>query len=97
MEGLAWLQNVPQIEQILLDERAQPFLMVVPDPRAFALHKLWISERPDRDVAKARRDRRQAELVAWIVTKYLPNCDFDDPAIAATPASLRERAKELTS
>lgn len=95
VEGLAWLQNVPQIQQILLDERAQPFLMIVPDPRAFALHKLWISERPDREVAKARRDRDQARLVAKIVFDYLPNREFDDPAIAAVPAALRARAAEL--
>ena len=95
IEGLAWLQNVPQVEQILLDERAQPFVMIVPDPRAFALHKLWISERPDRDAAKARRDREQARLVAKIVANYLPSRNFDDPAIAAVPAALRARAAEL--
>lgn len=97
IDGLAWLLNVPQIEQVLLDERAQPFTMIAPDPRAFALHKLWISERPDRDVAKARRDRQQAELVARIVTQYLPNRDFNDPAIAAVPAALRLRAAELST
>ena len=97
VEGLAWLQNVPQIEQTLLDERAQPFTMIVPDPRAFALHKLWLSERVDRDVVKARRDREQAILVARIVTDYLPGRGFDDPAIAAVPAALRARAAELTT
>ena len=97
IEGLAWLQNVPQIERILLDEKAQPFPIIVPDPRAFALHKLWVSERPERDPAKARRDREQARLVGEIVTRYLPGRDFDDPAIAAVPASLRARAAELTA
>lgn len=97
IEGLEWLQNVPQFELTLLDERAQPFVMIVPDPRAFALHKLWMSERLDRDVAKARRDRQQADLVAAIVTNHLPNRDFNDPALSAVPAALRARGPELTA
>lgn len=95
IEGLVWLQNVPQLEQIVLDERAQPFVMVVPDARAFALHKLWISEREARDPAKRRRDLGQARLVAKLVDRYFADSDFDDPAIHAIPATLRARAKEL--
>ena len=95
VHGLAWLQNVPQVERIILDERAMPFVISAPDPRAFALHKLWLSERSDRDPAKARRDYEQARLVAMIVDRYLVDRNFDDPALLGIPAALRARAAEL--
>jgi hypothetical protein len=97
IEGLAWLQNCPQVQQIAIDERGYPLPMTVPDPRAFALHKLWVSERPDRDPAKARRDAAQARSVAGLVLRYLPQLRFDDPALAALPKALRGRADELAS
>lgn len=93
--GLQWLQNAPQIEANLIDDRGFPLPMAVPDPRAFALHKLWLSERPDRDPAKAMRDRAQAEAVAAIVRDYLPSMRFDGDDLSAIPAELRARSGEL--
>jgi len=95
IEGLAWLQNCPQIQQIVVDERGYPLRLDVPDPRAFALHKLWVSERPDRDRVKARRDAGQAMAVAALVIGHLPHLGFDDDALLAMPAALRARAPEL--
>lgn len=95
IKGLEWLQNVPRSDHILIDERGQPFPISVPDPRAFALHKLWVSERPERDVGKKRRDLGQAKLVAKLVDTYLSNRDFSDPALNAFPVELRQRAPEL--
>lgn len=96
IEGLQWLQNCPQLSQIVIDERGYPLELHVPDPRAFALHKLWVSERPDRDRAKARRDAAQARAVSALVRTYLPQLSFDDDAsLSALPESLRARAADL--
>ncbi len=95
IEGLAWLQNCPQIHQTAVDERGYPVRLAVPDPRAFALHKLWVSERPDRDRMKARRDLGQASAIAGLVQRYLPHLRFDDEALGALPAILRDRVPEL--
>lgn len=38
--GLQWLVNAPKREAVVVDEKGWPFLMRVPDPRAFALHKV---------------------------------------------------------
>jgi hypothetical protein len=95
--GLAWLQNCPRIHQTVIDERGFPLRLDVPDPRAFALHKLWLSERPDRDRAKARRDAAQARAVAALVTRFLPQLDFAGDDLRALPEALRARTAELVS
>lgn len=95
IEGLSWLQNSPQVEQIAIDERGYPLSMKVPDPRAFALHKWWVAERPSRDRAKAMRDRVQAIAVAGLVIRYLPAFSFEDSSLQALPLTLREQAPQL--
>jgi hypothetical protein len=95
IEGLAWLQNSPQIDSVVVDERGFPLPISAPDPRAFALHKLWLSERLDRDPLKRRRDARQAVAVAAAVIRYVPQLPFKDEALQALPQALRARAPEL--
>lgn len=95
IQGLGWLQNCPQAQQTVIDEGGYPVRLHVPDPRAFALHKLWVSERPDRDRMKARRDAAQAVAVAELVLRYLPQLRFDGSDLQALPAELRARAPDL--
>lgn len=96
IEGLQWLQNVRHLQVILLDEAGLPLRMSVPDPRAFALHKLWVSKRPDRDRLKARRDEAQARAVAGIIADYLPAFNLeDDLMLTAVPEALRAFAGSL--
>lgn len=97
IEGLAWLLNCPRVQQTVIDERGYPVRLDVPDPRAFALHKLWVSERPDRDRLKARRDEAQAAAVAGLVLRYLPHLRFDGDDLLALPAALRARTEDLMS
>lgn len=77
---------------MVLDARGYPVIMSVPDPRSFALHKLWVSERDDRDAIKKRRDRDQADLVARLLAEHMPHLRFDDPALQALPSELRQLA-----
>lgn len=96
IEGLQWLQNVRHLSIILLDEAGIPLRISVPEPRAFALHKYWVSKRPDRDPLKARRDEAQARAVARIIANYLPAYDLlDDQMMSALPAALRAVAGSL--
>jgi hypothetical protein len=95
IEGLTWLANSPLAEVIVIDDEGYPVSMSAPDPRAFALHKLWLSERDDRDPAKRRRDRAQAEAVAGLVVERLPHLSFAGRDIEALPAPLRDRASAL--
>jgi hypothetical protein len=92
--GLAWLVNSPKMDVVAIDERGYPVRMAVIDPRAFALHKVWISEREDREPVKARRDLEQAKAAAIIATRYLRR-SFDGAELAALPNALRELAPAI--
>jgi len=92
--GLDWLVNSPRLEAIAIDERGYPVRMVVIDPRAFALHKAWLSSRPDREPIKATRDLQQSKAAAVIATQYLRR-SFNSPDLAALPNALRELAPSL--
>lgn len=95
--GLAWLESSPSIEQTVIDEAGFPVIVVAPDPRAFAIHKLWLSKRDDREPIKRRRDEKQAYAVMAIIGRFLPHLSFDDPALAALPGPLREEARAVAA
>lgn len=95
IEGLSWLINSPKTQAIVIDERGYPLACSCPDPRAFALHKLWLSRRADRDAAKRIRDGQQARLVAELVTRRLANLSFESSDLQALPLALRQLAPEL--
>lgn len=71
MAGTEWLLRAPKFEQTLVGEDGWPLRIVVPEPRTFALHKLWVSQRDDRSPLKRPRDAAHARLVAHLVKTYL--------------------------
>jgi hypothetical protein len=95
IEGLSWLVNSPKTQTVVIDERGYPLTYSCPDPRAFALHKLWLSRRADRDAAKRIRDEQQARIVAELIAKRLPHLSFESSDLQALPLALRQLAMEL--
>src|ERR1700678_669275 len=87
LRGLEWLTALPLMTQIVIADNGFPVSFVVPEPRAFALHKLWVSLQPPRDPIKRKRDLRQAEAVVQLALDYF-NLSFDDAAIKALPSEL---------
>jgi|HubBroStandDraft_6_1064221.scaffolds.fasta_scaffold2110806_1 hypothetical protein len=79
----------PKMTAIAVAGNGFPVRMVVPDPRVFALHKIWLSLRPDRSPLKRKRDFRQGEAVAQLSLQYL-NLSFDDPALNSLPPDLTQ-------
>ena len=94
MEGLQWLVNAPKVNGIVIAEDGMPLRCWSVDPRAFALHKVWLSERPDREPLKRGRDQAQAQEVSQIARRYL-GMKFHDPALSALPAFMRQLANRL--
>jgi hypothetical protein len=94
IEGLAWLVNAPKMEAVVFDERGLPLRMVTVDPRVFALHKAWLSQRADREPVKRRRDAIQATLAATLARDYL-GLSFDASDLTALPAELRDASDSL--
>ncbi len=94
LRGLEWLTALPLMTQIVVADNGFPVRFVVPEPRVFALHKLWVSLQPTRDPIKRKRDLRQAEAIAQLSLDYF-NLRFDDQAINALPAELTSMTRGL--
>jgi hypothetical protein len=92
--GVDWLINSPKTEAVVIDERGYPARIVAIDPRAFALHKAWVSKRQDRLPLHAARDLQQAKAAAMIAVNYLKK-SFDSSDLTALPNALRDRAPML--
>ena len=92
IEGLAWLENASAFEQTCIDERGQPLQMTAVDPRVFAIHKHWLSGRPDRDPLKRRRDAAQAQVVHDLTRRYLLHLTFDPDALRMFPRQVHDQA-----
>jgi len=93
IRGLQWLQNAPRFEEVVIGENGRPVLIVCADPRAFALHKLWLSKQPERGAAR-RRDALQAVAVAAVAHDYL-GMKFDRKELMALPGPLLDGMGEL--
>ncbi|MDM8560731.1 nucleotidyltransferase domain-containing protein [Candidatus Parabeggiatoa sp. HSG14] len=83
-----WIVSSPKIEQIVIGEDGFPVPMVVPDPRAFVIHKWWLSHQVDREKIKARRDERQALVLAELIQTFLPNFPFSAEELKMFPKSM---------
>ena len=94
IEGLNWLINAPKFEEVVMGVDGRPVLLCCIDPRAFALHKLWLSRRPNRDGIKRQRDAAQARAVAAVATQLM-GLKFDRRDLTALPRELAEGAQEL--
>lgn len=92
--GLQWLLNAPKLDTVSIDEEGWPVPLRVPDPRAFALHKAWLSTRPDRDPRKKPRDLAQARAVAALVREHMPHLPFEE-AISSLHGDVRALVDQL--
>jgi hypothetical protein len=92
--GLEWLVNSPKFEQIVMGDDGIPLWMSCADPRAYALHKYWVSQRDDRNLLKRGRDMAQAKAVAAVAVQYL-QLDFNVRDLSALPAELIRASETL--
>ncbi|MTH79428.1 hypothetical protein GL286_17055 [Paracoccus aestuariivivens] len=83
--GLEWLVSAPAFTGIAIDDRGFPVRMTAPAPAIWAAHKLWISQRADRDPGKAARDKIQAEAVLNLIEDRLPQERLDPVRHSALP------------
>lgn len=96
IEGLQWLVNAPRVEALMIDVNGYPAPIVVPDPRIWMVHKMWLSKRPLREPVKAQRDAGQARLVrSLLLDRRLPQYPLDERFLGGLPHPLRNAAEEL--
>ena len=92
---LAALVHSPKFSQVVIGRRGDPVTMVVPDPRALALHLLWRSQQAEREPAKKIRDRVQAMALAELILRYLPQYYFFSTQLHLFPAEVARLAEGL--
>ena len=95
IEGLAWHESAPAFEAIGIDVRGEPCRIVATDPRVWAAHKLWLSQRQDRERIKRRRDEFQARTVARLVAEYMPHLPYDSAQLKMLPRPVFDQAAPL--
>jgi hypothetical protein len=95
IEGLEWHRNAPPFEAVALDTAGGPLRIVTSDPRVFSAHKLWLSRRTDREPARQRRDRAQAEAVAKVTAQYFRHLPYRTDELRMLPEELVRMAEPL--
>jgi hypothetical protein len=94
IQNLQWLVASPKFNQVVIGDDGYPAVMVTPDPRAFAVHKLWLSRQTDREPIKRQRDKEQAIAVGLLVLHYLPHLAFTPAELKMFPKSVIAAAAE---
>lgn len=78
------------VTQVVIDTLGNPACLVVPDPRHFALHKLYPPLAHDRGIKQAK-DRAQAKAVLNLLAGHLPHYPLDDAFRTERPSELGEQ------
>jgi hypothetical protein len=95
--NMKWLLNAPRIEQTAIAVNGQMFPLCVPDPRAYAIFKLWLGQSLERNPLKKSRDLAQAKALAILVQDKLPHLATDWQQIRSFPADVaRQVMAQLT-
>ena len=89
---LKWLLSSPKFERTVIGDDGFPALMATTDPRAFLIHKMWLSTREDREPVKKQRDRNQALAVAALIAQFLPQYPLDAKELRMFPRDIVEAA-----
>src|SRR3546814_2422974 len=85
------------VDQVVGCRDGSPARIVAPDPRWFALHKLWMSQQLKRNPQKRPKDRAQGLALLDAVAVSMPHYPLDDCFEAALPPELRAIYNEWTS
>lgn len=84
-----WLLFGRPVDQVVGCRDGSPARIVAPDPRWFALHKLWMADQPKRNPQKRPKDRLQGGALLDAVALSMPHYPFDSEFEAALPPPLR--------
>lgn len=84
-----WLLYGRPIDRVVGVQDGEAARLVVPDPRWFALQKLWMAEKPDRNAQKKPKDLKQGIALLNAVWQTMPHYSLDDSFQADLPDELR--------
>lgn len=84
-----WLLLGRPVDQVAACRDGTPVRIVAPDPRWFALQKLWMAEKAGRNPLKRPKDRRQGIALLNAVHEAMPQYPLDAAFEADIPPPLR--------
>jgi hypothetical protein len=84
-----WLLNGRPIDRVVGVRDGEAARMVVPDPRWFALQKLWMAEKPERNPQKKPKDRKQGIALLNAVWQTMPHYALDVVFYGELPDELK--------
>jgi hypothetical protein len=85
-----WLLLGQQVDRVVLCRDATPARIVAPDPRYFALQKLWLGRQPKRTALKRNKDLKQGAILLSAVREAMPQFPLDKALERALPKPLIE-------
>lgn len=85
-----WLLLGKRVEQVVPASDGTAALLIAPDPRWYALHKLWLADKPTRDPLKAPKDRQQGLVLLEAIQATMPRFPIDQVFRESMPAELRK-------
>lgn len=68
-----WLLLGQPVQVVVATQRNRACPLFVPDPRWMALHKLWLSEKPERNPLKRDKDKRQGHVLLDAARHFMQN------------------------
>ncbi len=83
-----WLLPGRRVDQVVPCRDGTAARLVVPDPRWFALHKLWLADKPSRNPLKRAKDRKQGIALLDAVAEAMPHYPLDAAFEVSIPVEL---------
>jgi hypothetical protein len=83
-----WLLLGRPVDQVIGCRDGSPARIVAPDPRWFALHKLWMAAQLKRNPLKRPKDRKQGLALLDAVSTAMPHYPLDSAFAAELPREL---------
>jgi hypothetical protein len=83
-----WLLEGKTVSHVVVARDGSPARIVAPDPRWFALHKLWMSGQKKRNPLKRSKDARQGTALLDAVSEVMPQFPLDAAFEAQMPPEL---------
>lgn len=90
--NMKWMLGAPKITQSVIAVNGRVLNMTCPDPRAFALFKLWLAQSDERDARKKGRDLAQALEVMRLIEDKLPHYRNSWQSLRSFPADVVQLA-----
>ena len=84
-----WLLPGRRVDQVVPCRDGSPARIVAPDPRWFALHKLWLGAQAKRNPLKRRKDTVQGAALLDAVAEAMPHYSLGHEFVESLPDELK--------